>query len=75
MEEQVARQEKNLMPLKSVKVNNEIRGAFVTTQVELTYINPSEQTLDCFYSIKQDDRSFVKDFEASVETDSAILPK
>ena len=42
MEEQVARQEKNLMPLKSVKVNNEIRGAFVTTQVELTYINPSE---------------------------------
>lgn len=64
MEEQLAKQEKNLMPLKAVKVNNEIRGAFVTCQVELTFINPSEKTLDCFYSVKQDDRSFMKDFEA-----------
>ena len=60
-----------LLPLKTVKVNTEIRGALASSKVELSYVNASpDKVLDCFYSFKLDERSFVSDFEATVETDS-----
>ena len=63
------------MPLKIVSVRNVIRGAFVTSKVELTYINPSaDKVLDCCYTYKTDNqKSFVTEFEASVETDNGTL--
>ena len=56
------------MPLTSVSIKGELRGAFVTTIVEHTYVNPSaENPYECTYIFPIDKNSVLAHFEASIE--------
>ena len=75
MNEEIAKQDKYLMPLKTVKVSTELRGAIVSSNVELVYINTDpNRVLDCFFSYKVEEKSFITDFEAKVQTSDNKMP-
>ena len=57
-----------LLPLRSVNVRTELRGATANTSVELTYYNPSETNpLECTYTIPLDKNTILAKFEAIID--------
>ena len=59
---------KVLLPLRSVSVRTELRGATADTSVELTYYNPSETNpLECTYSFPLDKNTVLAKFEAIID--------
>ena len=59
---------KMLMPLTKVSVNCELRGALATTNVELTYVNPSlEYPYECTYTFPLEKTSTLAKFEAKID--------
>ena len=56
------------MPLTKVAVKSELRGIMATTNVELTYVNPSkDDPLECTYTFPLDKTSVLAKFEASID--------
>ena len=59
---------KVLLPLRSVNVRTELRGATANTSVELTYYNPSETNpLECTYTFPLDKNTVLAKFEAIID--------
>ena len=60
--------EKVLLPLKSIDIKSELRGANAITNVELTYINPtSDSPLECTYTFPIDKNTVIAKFEAVID--------
>jgi Ca-activated chloride channel family protein len=60
--------EKVLLPLKSIDIKSELRGANAVTNVELNYINPtSDSPLECTYSFPMDKNTILAKFEAIID--------
>ena len=57
-----------LLPLRSVSVRTELRGATANTTVELTYYNPTENNpLECTYTFPFDKNTVLAKFEAIID--------
>jgi len=57
-----------LLPLTKVSIQSELRGVVATTNVELTYVNPSkENPFECTYTFPIDKTSVLAKFEASID--------
>ena len=60
--------EKVLLPLKSIDIKSELRGAVAITNVELSYINPtSDNPFECTYSFPIDKNTVLAKFEAIID--------
>ena len=60
-------EDKWLLPLRKVHIESELRGAFSSTAVELTYVNPSEEhPLSCTFAFPIDKTSTLTKFEAQI---------
>jgi len=56
------------MPLTKAEIKSELRGALATTNVELTYVNPSkENPYECTYTFPLEKSSFLANFEAKID--------
>ena len=59
---------KVLLPLRTVNVRTELRGATANTFVELTYYNPSQNSpLECTYTFPLDKNTVLGKFEAIID--------
>ena len=56
-----------LLPLRSVAVKAELRGATATTDVELTYLNTSDAPLECTYTFPLEKTTLLAKFEAIID--------
>ena len=66
--EQGEDKQKVLLPLTRVDVKGEIRGAMVTQLIELTYVNPSEDSpLECTYTFPLDKASTLASLEVTID--------
>ena len=66
--EQGEDKKKVLLPLTRVDVKGEIRGAMVTQNIELTYVNPSEDSpLECTYTFPLDKASTLASLEVTID--------
>ena len=60
--------EKILLPLTKAEIRSELRGAHATTNVELTYQNPSNvNPFECTYTFPLEKASFLAKFEAKID--------
>ena len=60
--------QKVLLPLTKVDVKSEIRGAMVTQNIELTYVNPSSTNpLECTYIFPLDKSSTLASLEVTID--------
>ena len=56
-----------LLPLTKVAISSELQGALATTDVELTYLNPSlDKNLECTYTFPLEKTSVLTNFEATI---------
>ena len=59
--------ERELIPLKSVKVHTELQGPLAVMSVELTYTNPHQDSpLECTYTFPLDKATVLTSFEAVI---------
>ena len=57
-----------LMPLTKVDVKSEIRGAIVTQNIELTYVNPSpDNPFECTYTFPLDKNSTLASLVVTID--------
>ena len=60
--------EKVLVPITSVAIKTEFRGLNASTNVEISYVNPTkENPLECSYSLPLEKSSFLAKFEATLD--------
>ena len=60
--------QKVLLPLTKVDVKGEIRGATVTQNIELTYINPSaDRPMECSYTFPIEKTSVLTNLEVAID--------
>mmetsp|Transcript_24425 Transcript_24425/g.28740 ORF Transcript_24425/g.28740 Transcript_24425/m.28740 type:complete len:145 (+) Transcript_24425:60-494(+) len=63
----VQNDEKVLLPLTKVSIKGELRGVRSTTEVELTYLNPSKDSpLECTYSFPIEPNTVLAKLEATI---------
>ena len=68
-------QERMQLPLTKVSVKSELRGSNATTDVELTYVNPStDNPLQCTYMFPIESKTVLASFEASFD-DRKVVTK
>ena len=59
---------KILLPLTKVSIKSELRGAMATNAVELTYLNPYEDSpLECTYVFPLEKTTLLAKFEAQID--------
>ena len=60
--------DKFLLPLSMVDIKSELRGATAFTNVELTYVNPSQDSaLECTYVFPLEKTTLLAKFEAVID--------
>ena len=59
---------KVLIPLTSVSITSELRGAFATTDVDMNFINPtSDSSYECTFTFPKDKTTILSKFTAMIE--------
>ena len=59
--------EKELVPLKKVRVTTWLLGSSATTKIELDFINASERLIECKYVFPLEKKTILSDFEAILD--------